>query len=217
MSDLTPSYRWGDLMRIALAAALLLASTHLFAQPGYGQGDPLYEQRYTPIPDTPDQVVRRGIDRLSGFLMGAQNPSPQAIRAFLDREIAPNFDFAYMARWAAGPMYRRLSVAQRARMTAVLKDLFLAALAKNLGTYALPTPRIDVYPARASTNGRQATVHTRVTSLNGLFSGLNFRFYWNEQGWHIFDVSANGASAVAYYRKYFGEMFRRHGPEVVLR
>jgi phospholipid transport system substrate-binding protein len=203
-------------MRIALAAALLLASTHLLAQSGYGQGDPFYGLGYTPVPATPDQVVRRGLDRLTGFLMGAQNPSPEAIRAFLDHEIAPNFDFAYMARWAAGPMYRRLSPAQHARMTVVLKDLFLAALAKNLGSYARPAPRVDVYPARASANGRRATVHARVVSANGMLSGLNFRFYWNEQGWRIFDVAANGASAVAYYRSYFGEMFKRYGPDAVL-
>ncbi len=203
-------------MRIALAAALLVASTHLFAQSGYGQGAALYEPTYAPVPATPDQVIRRGIDRLTGFLMGAQNPPPAAIRAFLDREIAPDFDFAYMARWAAGPMYRRLTPEQRAQMTTVLKNLFLSALAKNLGTYAKPTPRIDVYPARASANGSQATVHARVVSPNGIFSGLNFRFYWNEQGWRIFDVSVNGASAVAYYRSYFGEMFRRYGPDALL-
>ena len=90
-------------MRTALAAALLLTSAHLFAQAGYyGQGDALYEPGYTPVPTTPDQVVRRGVNRLTGFLMGAQNPSPEAIRGFLDREIAPSFDFTYMARWAAG-------------------------------------------------------------------------------------------------------------------
>ena len=204
-------------MRTALAAALFLASAQLFAQPGYGRGDALYEPGYTPVPTTPDQVVRRGVDRLTGFLMGAQNPSPEAIRGFLDREIAPSFDFTYMARWAAGPMYRRLSPAQHARMTVLLKDLFLSALAKNLGTYARPLPRFDVYPARATADGSQATVHTRVTAANGMFSGMNFRFYWNEQGWRIFDVSANGASAVAYYRSYFREMFKRYGPEAVLR
>ncbi len=204
-------------MRTALAAALLLASTHLFAQSGYGQGDALYEPGYTPVPTTPDQVVRRGLDRLIGFLMGAQNPSPEAIRTFLDHEIAPYFDFAYMARWAAGPMYRRLSAAQHARMTVVLKNLFLSALAKNLGIYARPLPRIDVYPARASADGSQATVHARVISADGMFSRLNFRFYWSEQGWRIFDISASGASAVAYYRNYFGEMFRRYGPDAVLR
>jgi phospholipid transport system substrate-binding protein len=114
-------------------------------------------------------------------------------------------------------MYRRLSAAQNARMTAVLKSLFLSALAKNLGTYARPVPRVDVYPARATADGSQATVYTRVVSSNGMFSAMNFRFYWNEQGWRIFDVSANGASAVAYYRNYFGEMFKRYGPDAVLR
>jgi len=204
-------------MRTALAAALLLASTHLFAQPGYGQGDAPYEPGYAPVPTTPDQIVQRGLDRLTGFLMGAQNPPPQATRAFLDREIAPYFDFTYMARWSAGPMYRRLSAAQRARMTVVLKSLFLWALANNLGTYARPLPRIDVYPARATPDGTQATVQTRVIGANGMISRLNFRFYWSERGWRIFDVSANGASAVAYYRSYFGNMFRRYGPDAVLR
>lgn len=202
-------------MRIALVAALLAVSTHLSAQPAY-LGDGLYEPGYAPVLATPDQVVRSGVDRLSGYLMGAQNPSPQAIRAFLDREIAPHFDFAYMARWAAGPMYRRLTPEQHVRMTATLKDLFLTALAKNLGTFARPLPRVDVYPARAAADGSQATVHARVVGAQGLLSGLNFRFYWNERGWRIFDVSANGASAVAYYRQYFGEMFRRYGPDAVL-
>jgi phospholipid transport system substrate-binding protein len=202
-------------MRTAFAAALLLASTQLYAQSG--QGDALYEPGYTPAPTTPDQVVRRGLDRLTGFLIGAQDPSPEAIRAFLDREIAPNFDFTYMARWAAGPMYRRLSAAQHARMTVVLKNLFLSALAKNLGTYARPTPRVDVYPARATANGSQSTVNVRVISANGRIARLKFRFYWSERGWRIFDVSASGASAVAYYRNYFGDMFRRYGPDAVLR
>ena len=204
-------------MRTVLAAALLLASTQVWAQSGFGQPDPLFTPGYIPSPTTPDQVVRSGVDRLSGFLMGAQNPSPEAIRGFLEREIAPHFDFTYMARWAAGPMYRRLSPAEHARLTEVLKNLFLSALAKNLGTFARPLPRVDVYPARATADGSQATVHARVVGANGMFARLNFRFYWHEQGWRIFDVSANGASAVAYYRTYFSEMFKRYGPDAVLR
>ena len=204
-------------MRFVLAAAFVLVSIHAFAQSGYGPADPFYDRGYAPVPATPDQVVRSGIDRLSGFLAGAEDPSPNAIRAFLEREIAPSFDFAYMSRWAAGPMYRRLSAEERARMSDVLKDLFLAALAKNLGTYARPVPRVDVYPARASSDGNQAVVHARVVGAGGMFTRLNFRFYWDERGWRIFDVSANGASAVAYYRTYFAEMFRRYGPQNVLR
>ncbi|NIM26590.1 MAG: hypothetical protein GTO59_00050 [Gammaproteobacteria bacterium] len=200
-----------------LAGVLLLVSSQLAAQSGYGQPDPLFTPGYAAAPTTPDQVVRSGIDRLSGFLMGVQNPSPDVIRGFLDREIAPHFDFTYMARWAAGPMHRRLTPPEQARMTEVLKNLFLSALARNLGTFTRPLPRVDVYPARATADGSQATVPARVVGSDGVLARLSFRFYWNERGWRIFDVSANGASAVAYYRTYFGEMFRRHGPDAVLR
>jgi phospholipid transport system substrate-binding protein len=32
---------------------------------------------------------------------------------------------------------------------------------------------------------------------------IDFRFYRGESGWKIFDVSANGSSALAFYRQYF--------------
>ena len=206
-------------MRTILFAALLaLAATQVAAQTDYSQGGvPSYDPSYAPIPTTPDQIVRRGLDRLIGFLMGAQNPSPEAVRMFLDREVAPNFDFTYMARWSAGSMYRRMTPEQHGRMTELLKNLFMSALARNLGTYARPLPRVDVFPARAAATGNQATVLVRVVTANGMIARLNFRFYWSEQGWRIFDVSANGISAVAYYRSYFGEMFKRYGPDAVLR
>ena len=53
---------------------------------------------------SPDQVIRQGIDRLVGFLIGSGDPDPQAVHDFVELEIAPHFDFAYMSRWAAGPL-----------------------------------------------------------------------------------------------------------------
>ncbi|RKZ36806.1 MAG: ABC transporter substrate-binding protein, partial [Gammaproteobacteria bacterium] len=38
-----------------------------------------------------------------------------------------------------------------------------------------------------------------------------FRFYRSPRGWRIFDVSANGASAVTFYRQYFSRQVRRFG------
>jgi len=206
-------------MRTTLLAAMLaIAPAYVAAQSPYSAPATRAAPDYAPLPDTPDQMLRRGIDRLTGFLMAVPDPEPGALRRFLEREIAPHFDFAYMARWAAGPMYRRMSPGQHARMTRMLKELFLDALARNLGTYAHPLPRVDVYPARAGAMGNQATVSARVVSPNGLLAKLVFRFYWNrDRGWRIFDVTANGASAVAFYRGYFAQMFRRHGPDVVLR
>ena len=56
-----------------------------------------------------------------------------------------------------------------------------------------------------------------VIAVAGLVVNLEFRWYWNDGGWKIFDVSANGASALLFYRGYFSALIRRYGPEAALR
>lgn len=170
-----------------------------------------------PRPATPDQLLRQGVDRLIGFLIGAGNPSPQALRTFLEQEVAPYFDFNYMAQWAAGALYRRMTPAQHQRLAEKLETMFLDALARNLGTYARPLPEIQIFPARAGYSGNEATVDTRVVTDSGVMVNLEFRFYWTGREWKIYDVSANGASAVAFYRGYFTTRIRRYGPDAALR
>lgn len=176
-----------------------------------------WAQDFAARPATPDQMLKQGLDRLVGYLIGAGNPSPDALRTFLSDEVAPYFDFVYMAQWAAGPLYRRMTPAQNRRLAEKLEFMFLDALARNLGTYARPLPQIQIFPARAGRSGNEATVDTRVITDAGGLVHLEFRCYWSGEGWKIYDVSANGASAVAFYRGYFTTMIRRYGPEAALR
>ncbi len=165
----------------------------------------------------PDQIIRQGINRLTGFLMGSKNPSPDTVEDFVALELAGNFDFAYMARWAAGSFYQRLNDDQKAAMTAKMKDLFLGALARHLSSVQQPLSRVEVFPTRPGRTANEARVFTRVLNKKAQVR-MVFRFYWSQSdGWRIFDVSANGASAVAFYRRYFNNLFRRHGPDAVLR
>lgn len=166
-----------------------------------------------PAPLRPDQLLRQGIDRLNHFVAATGSTSPEQIRGFLDREIAPYFDFRYMSRWAAGPHYRRLTESHRARFTEKLTELFLSALARNLGSYARPFPRIEVLPPRRGRTRNEVSVFARVVPLDGLTLKLEFRYYWSPDGWRIFDVTANGASAVAYYRRYFSGLIRQYGAD----
>ena len=166
---------------------------------------------------SPDQMIRQGIDRLVGFLMGSTSPDPASVRSFVDVEIAPHFDFAYMARWAAGPLYHRLTPGQRGAMTLRLRGLFLDALSRHLGTVDRPLPRVDVFPARPGRSMSEAVVYARILSDRRPPVRLEFRFYWSNQGWRVYDAVANGASAVAFYRAYFTRELRRRGPEAVLR
>jgi len=166
-----------------------------------------------PLAAGPAQVLTRGIDRLTGFLIGSREPTPEATLKFLEAEIAPHFDFAYMSAWAAGPYHHRLDAEQKARLSERLKQLFLGALARNLGSFSQPLPRIDVYRPRPGRSSRETVVPARVIFASGFAARLEFRFYWSGTAWRIFDVAANGASAVAYYRRYFRDVLERLGPE----
>ena len=198
---------WGALP-ITQAAA---QSTNAY----YDLAQPILTQ--AALPQSPDQILRSGVDRLTGFLIGSGNPTPQSLLMFLNHEIAPYFDFPYMAKWAAGPLHSRLNAEQKERFAALLQQTFLSSLAKNLGSFSRPLPPVEVYPTRPGTNAREAQVTVRVLLDSGVPAQLEFRFYRSESGWKVFDVAANGASAVAFYRTYYGNLFRRYGPQAVLR
>jgi len=115
-------------MMCTLCAPLTLAQQ----DPGHGGPTDQANNSYFPEPyyvATPDQLIRQGVDRLVGFMMGSPNADEQSVREFIGLEIPQYFDFEYMSRWAAGPLYHRLSSDHRAAMTAKLKVLFLNALA----------------------------------------------------------------------------------------
>ena len=161
----------------------------------------------------PAQVLARSFERLTGFLIGVPDPTPEAVSAFLADELAPHVDFAYMAAWAAGRHHRQLDAEQRARLTEGLRQLFLEALARNLGRFGTPRPRIDIYRPRPGRSAGETVVPVRVASPSGGTARLGFRFYWAGGTWRIFDVTANGASALAYYRRHFEDILERSGSE----
>ena len=200
---------------VVVALALSLLAEGASPQSGYSFASAYGAARAAPV-RAPDQMIRQGIDRLTGFIIGARDASPEAIRAFLDHEIAPSFDFAYMSRWAAGPLYRRMDETQHARLTDRVHDLFLGALARNLGSFNRPLPRIEVLAARPGRSAAETVVPARVALDSGIVARLEFRCYWAGSGWRVFDVAANGASALAYYRRHFGDLLRRHGPDALL-
>lgn len=168
-----------------------------------------------PPPLQPHEIVEAGISQLNQFIGAYKNPSKDQIRQFLASEIAPYFDFSYMAKWVAGPYHNRLSIDQKTTFKKLLHDNFLNALARNLGVYTLPLPQVHVEESVTGRNTKEMTVPVYV-EINGLQIKLIFRFYWSPVGWKIFDVVANGASAVGFYRRYYVDLLRRHGPEKLL-
>jgi phospholipid transport system substrate-binding protein len=190
-------------MKTQLLTVVLILLTTVFTTANAGYAGNVVQT------DTPSVLLKQGIGKLTGFIKSGQAANRAQARAFLKTEIAPYFDFAYMTRWSAGPAWRRMGPEQRARMQEQLTESFLTTLAQRLTSFTNQ-------PVRFFTPRGQGRNDVRVSAWimqpSGYPTKLEFRFYRGRNGWKIFDVKADGNSAVVYYRKQFKDSLRYSRP-----
>jgi phospholipid transport system substrate-binding protein len=116
-----------------------------------------------------------------------------------------------MARMAAGGMYRQMDDEQRQKLEGKLREMFLAAMAQKLSAYEKQEIEF-LPPRRGGQRGDEVTLPVAVRGAQGYPAELDFRLYRSNDGWKVFDVVANGSSAIVYYRDYFRNAMRRGGP-----
>jgi phospholipid transport system substrate-binding protein len=177
------------------------------AAPNYAPADPSGLNE-------PATVLRHGIETLTGYLDNNHGIPPAQLRRFLDTEIAPHFDFQRMSYWAAGPLNRYLTPPQRQRLTVLLKARFLNAMVEQLGHYR--QSRLQYLPPRGNPDRGDVTLGVRVFGADAYPAQIEFRLYRGKMGWKVYDVLANGASAVAHYRTELTVLARRHGIDGLL-
>lgn len=151
-------------------------------------------------------ILKAGLGKLLGFFNGPQAPSRAQIAAFLDKEIAPYFDFDYMAKWAAGASYPRMSEQQKNKMGAELRTRFLVTMAQKLSSFNQQTVR---YLAPRVAGRNKVELSIAIGNPGDYPARLDFRMYKAKDGWKVYDVSANGSSALVYYRQYFRQKMQR--------
>ena len=179
-------------------AALLAGGAH--AVPQYGPGPGPY---VTPAPPqaragNPAVALRKGLDRLMSFLDAENRPSPEAMAEFLNTEIAPFFDFEHMARSAGGRLYEGMSADEQQALVAEVKRSFLTKMAEKLSLY--DKQQVKFLRPRPGDDGRTARVSVAILNPGNYPTRLDFRMYRARHQWRIFDVAANGQSAIVHYR-----------------
>lgn len=150
--------------------------------------------------DSPAALLEKGMADLLKRLR-SKDMNTRALGRYLNAEIAPYFDFDYMAKSAAGNMYRHMSAGQHARMAERIKQQFLSTMVQRLVSYN--NQNVKVISQRMHPNGRTGLVTTAIKGSQGYPMRLDFRFYKARDGWKVFDVMANGQSAVVHYRRQF--------------
>ena len=185
---------------------ILLLLSLTFA--GTAPAQPWGPSGYPPQAD-PGAVLREGVGKLLAFAEAGEMTDPAALRAFVEREIAPYFDFAYMTRWVVGPAWRRLPPPQRAAEVARFEQRFITAMLRQIAGFG--PKRVRYLPPRGEPGGQVVTLSLQVFPVQGYPTRLDFRLYRGPQGWKVFDVAANGQSALAWFR----QQYRAGGPAPV--
>ena len=187
---------------ILLVSALsqtVIAAPYAPYQPGGYPG--LAPQTQSPPPEV---IVKSGITKLTTFIQNGGAQDPARAMQFLETDVAPYFDFEYMARWAAGPAWRRMSAEQRDSMQQQLTSSFMNTLVQKLTTYTNQPIR---YFTPRGQGRNDVSVSAWIMQPSGIPTKLEFRFYKSSNGWKIFDVKAAGNSAVVHYRNQFRNLY----------
>ena len=143
------------------------------------------------------ETLKAGMDKLLAYLGQKDAPNKLQTAAFLDREIAPYFDFAYMAQWVAGPAWAGMSEDDRKAMTANIEASFLTSLATQMAKY--DGQQVRFMRPRPGPAG-SVKVPMGILRPGAYPAKMTFRTYRSADGWKVYDVESNGRSVAAYYR-----------------
>ncbi len=157
----------------------------------------------------PSNILREGVDKLRTFLNYSNNRHPRQIMEFLGRELAPYFDFGYMAYLSSGRNARWMNQQQRIAFKNALRNAFFASMAQNLAGYQGGT--VQYLPIRGKLHGSDVSLRIRIIRPDRYPVNLEFKLFNTRQGWRIYDVSANGLSAVQNYRYLTNRMAQQMG------
>ena len=162
----------------------------------------------------PRSTVRQGVKRIQDFLATDAYIHPAKVSAFLDKEIAPMFDFDAMSQMSLGSLNYQLNAQQRKGVTRMVRKAFLKALASNLANYR------GGHIGKLRVTGNSARGRLKVSLVifrpDQYPTSLQLRLALSPKGWRAIDVSANGISAVAHYRNYIRSVVQRSGLDGLL-
>ena len=159
----------------------------------------------------PRETIQQGVDRIKAFLDTDDRANPVLVNAFIEKEIAPIFDFNAMTKLVLGPAGYRLTRLQKQAAALKIKRSFLTALANNLIQYRGGEVRYIKVLGRLHRG--QVKVRLAILQADRYPTIIELRFSNGPSGWKAVDVSANGVSAVAYFRNYINAIIQRSGPD----
>lgn len=140
---------------------------------------------------------------------------PEKLEALVNQTLLPVFDDFYAARLILGRQGRGLSDEKIAEFAATMRELLVSRYARSMLSL-VGKQQPEVLPMRGKNSDKLTRVRTRVNLGNGKWAPIDYSFHKTEQGWKVFDMTAEGISYIMTYRNQIGPMVQADGLDAVI-
>lgn len=160
---------------------------------------------------TPDQLVDSATKEILALLKEKKayyEADKKNLYQMVDERILPYFDFRKMSQWVLGIHWRRASDAQREQFTEQFRQLLVRTYATALLKYT--DQEIIMLPFTGKPDDKIVMVKTEIKQSSGEPNiALYYTFYNTNPGWKAFDLTIEGVSLVANYRKVYASRLQK--------
>ena len=160
-----------------------------------------------------EQSPQALVEAVTGDVLGALRHQDgdltgdrEKLVALIEERVAPYFDFRLMATQVLGHHWRDATVQQRARFTAVFKQLLTNTYAAVFGRYESQT--VQVHAAEKTSSPDRVMVPTSVMTPSQEDIGVNYRLYRRDGKWRVYDVVVDGISLLINYRSEYSRLLQ---------
>ena len=174
-------------------------------QLAFAQQDPLLL-----VQETADSVLKNVVENKTEL-----DKDPSGIYRLVGDQVLPHFDFTKMTRTAMGKYWRRASDEQKNLLVKEFRELLVRTYGVALLNYS--GEKINYLPLRPSNNPERVTVQTRVKEEGGPEIPVDYRLFYKNNAWKVYDVVIDGVSLVSNYRTSFSGQIRRAGVDGLIK
>ena len=193
-------------LHIPLLALSLLVSSTAFTY----EEAPIEEasERITTT-DSPVKVIQSTIIKLNQ-LTTVSTYSPQMMSFLVDQEIAPLFDFDYIASEVLSASYISLSKEESVYFSNTLKKIIINTLLTKLAQGR--SSSLNFISARPLRGGKIVIVKLNARGYSQFGFNVDLSFHKGKSGtWQVFDVALGYDSLINFYQRMVRIKVRRYG------
>lgn len=141
--------------------------------------------------------------------------NPQVIHKLVSRYILPVVDIQATARLVLGHYWRTATPQQRHAFVNQFQELMIRTYSKSISQY--PNSKIEYLSNRDTSDGRFASVYTRVVPANHPPVSVDYSLFKTKNGWKIYDLTISGLSLVQSYRSTYAEEIQQTSLDALIK